>query len=78
MTPSEERRALTEKIEEIRKASAEMDARYARLPFNEETRELREMMGKMLGELHRMEENMQRLLRLGEDSEAEGGTENGN
>lgn len=79
MTPREERAALQEKVEEIKKVTAEMDARFHRLPFNQETAQMREMMVKLLEELHRMERNIDALLQLESADEqiSEGGTENG-
>ena len=77
MTPEEERAALAAKTEELAQTIAKTDRRLASLPQTPQTAEAREAMGKLLGEMHRMEENMRRLLSLCKDEGSEGGPENG-
>ena len=77
MSPEEELQALAEKTEELARTIAETDRRLTSLPRTPQTAEAREAMGKLLGEMHRMEENMRRLLSLCKDEGSEGGPENG-
>lgn len=79
MTTPEERKALWEKVEEVHRATVEMEDRLARLPFTRESEGLREMMVNMLGKLHHVEQEVRAMLSsAGEnDNESEGGTDNG-
>lgn len=77
MTPEEERAALAAKTEELAQTIAKTDRRLASLPQTPQTAEAREAMEKLLREMHRMEQNMRRLLRLCDDTGTEGGPENG-
>lgn len=54
-------------------AAAELEG----LSEEEASARLRETMQKLTGELHRLEENYQALLRIGEENFIEGGTDNG-
>ena len=78
MTPEEERRALREKAEELRKVTAQTEERMASLPYNAETEPLRETMRKLMEEVHRMEGNIPSMLEISEKQEIEGGNNNGN
>jgi len=78
MTHEEEIRALAEKAEELRQVTDKLEEKLAALPYNEKSAPLREMMKKMLGELRRMDKNLQTMISNGVEIETEGGTENGN
>lgn len=78
MAEARERAAAREEEAEIHQIIADVDDRFARLSFNAETEPMREKMAQLLNEMHRMEENLQRLAQLKEDKEIKGGTENGN
>lgn len=79
LTPEEERALLQEKVAEVRAAIAKMEENQRKLPYNPETAQLREMMGKLLSEMQRMEQNMLSLLRLDEENtdSSEGGKNHG-
>lgn len=54
-----------------------MELRLKNLPFNKETEGMREIMFKMVAELHRMERNMSALLQTDDEIE-NGGNSDGN
>ena len=75
---NEEMTALKEKAAELSQVTGELEAKLAKTPYNKDTAPLREMMEKMVSELRRMDKNLQAMIRIGMESEAEGGTDNGN
>lgn len=77
MTPEEERRALAEKAEELSRTRAETERRLAAMPYSEQTAQLRATMEELVSQLHRMERNLEAMLRLAGEETTEGGTENG-
>lgn len=79
MSPGEECAALRAKLTELREATATMEERLARLPFDAESAPMREMMVDMLGKLRAMDQEMEEMLRAAEEhiANSEGGEENG-
>ena len=77
MTPDEERRALVEKAEELSQTRAETERRLAALPYIEQTAQLRATMEELVNQLHRMEKNLEAMLRLAGEETTEGGKDNG-
>ena len=77
MPTKAERAELESKLKEIRTAVADMELRLKNLPFNKETEGMRDVMYKMVAELHRMERNMSALLQTDDEIE-NGGNSDGN
>lgn len=77
MCSRQERQLLEQKLREINQAIAQTQARFDALAPREETAQLRETVSKLLTELRRMEKNLQALLRLNDDMNAQGGTNHG-
>ena len=69
MNREEERRALIEKAAEIRKAAKETEARFAALPKNEQTAQVRETMEKLVAEMRRLDDNLQAMIRISEETQ---------
>jgi len=69
MTNGEERRALIEKAAEIRKATKETESRFAALPKNEQTAQVRETMEKLVAEMRRLDDNLQAMIRISEETQ---------
>lgn len=77
MCSRQERQLLEQKLREINQAIAQTQARFDALAPREETAQLRETVSKLMVELRRMEKNLQALLRLNDDMNAQGGTNHG-
>ena len=69
MNRDEERRALIEKAAEIQKAAKETEAKFAALPKNEQTAQAREVMEKLVAEMRRLDDNLQAMIRMGDDTQ---------
>jgi uncharacterized protein (DUF342 family) len=70
--------ALKAKLEEVSKAGVQTEEKLMQLPFKEETEQLRATMVQLISEMHRMEKNLDMMIRHCEEVKTEGGTENGN
>jgi len=77
MTPEEEHRALVEKTAELKQVTDEMEVKIATMPYDERTAPMREMMEQMLAQLRRMDKNLRSMIRISEEQQIKGGTDNG-
>ncbi len=77
MTREEERRALIEKAAELSQVIEQTEAKLKTAPRTGPMAQMTETMERLMTELRRMEKNLQSMIRISEEQEAEGGTENG-
>ena len=75
MIQEENIRALQEKSDGIEKTVQDMEKRLSGLTFNEQTAPAKAVMEQMIGELRRMQKNIQAMILLATESNAEGGNE---
>jgi len=75
MIQEENIRALQEKSDGIEKTIQDMEKRLSGLTFNEQTAPAKAVMEQMIGELRRMQKNIQAMILLATESNAEGGNE---
>lgn len=79
MSSAEDCAALRARLAQLRKETAALEERLASLPFDDTNAPLRDMTIVTLGQLHLVEQDMQRLIQAAEEhvANSEGGKDNG-